>query len=166
METLHLRFCCSSLKNFLGSIPKRIASLSALNCLSSNNFINIKYVNCSITDKGFVIPPVQNISHILSILFFSSPVIIIFFPLYFFIIIICYRNNNITLINVLNSSLMENLLLPTILYCSFISSVKIRFSISFKSIPRTLSMKRNIACSETITLFPSFNLFNSSFNCH
>ena len=40
--------------------------------LSSNPLINNKYVICSITDKGFVIPPVQKYSHILSILFLKS----------------------------------------------------------------------------------------------
>ena len=39
-------------------------------------FINIKNVNCSTTVRGFDIPPVQNVSQILSTWLFSSFVII------------------------------------------------------------------------------------------
>ena len=47
---------------------------------SSNCLINKRYVNCSITSRGFVIPPVQNISHILSTWFLMAPVNMQYLP--------------------------------------------------------------------------------------
>ena len=76
MNLLHLYFWQSPGNMDSYSNPRKFASFSLVVSTSSNCFINNRYVNCSITSSGFVIPPVQNISHILSILFLSSPVII------------------------------------------------------------------------------------------
>ena len=52
--------------------PKEEATDSFFNSLSSKSLINIKYVICSITVNGLVIPLDQNISHMPCILFLSS----------------------------------------------------------------------------------------------
>jgi len=49
---------------FVTGIPAILLFFSYGNCFSSKRRMNNKYVNCSITVKGFEIPPVQKNFHI------------------------------------------------------------------------------------------------------
>ena len=75
-STLRPSISTSPSKILLKGNPSIAASFALILSALSISLINIRYVICSTTSKGFVIPPVQNISHNPSILFFNSPVII------------------------------------------------------------------------------------------
>ena len=56
--------------------PVKLSNSSCSSSFSSRDRINIRYVNCSITVMGFVMPPAQISVQILSTLFFITPVTI------------------------------------------------------------------------------------------
>ncbi|OPZ88642.1 MAG: hypothetical protein BWY74_03050 [Firmicutes bacterium ADurb.Bin419] len=63
-------------KILLDTSPPNASIPSFSISFSSRERINIRYVNCSITVRGCVMPPAHISVHILSILFLTSPVII------------------------------------------------------------------------------------------
>ena len=87
----HLKRCCAGVyKGAFTSLPSKLADFSCSLSFSSKRRKNNKKVNCSITVSGLLMPPVQNVSQILSTWLFNSPVTIVAFSfLYLSYFLLC-----------------------------------------------------------------------------